>query len=210
MTMHSVSIDELPVLFNRTKPLITLPKLTVKDGSLTSIKEYEAVAMLTQLQQPKKVFEIGTFEGVTAWVLALNAPRAQVYTLNLPPGNKPSTRYQLGKLNERYVKDKGKLAFDDTKEAKRITQVFGDSARFDFGPFKSHIDFFFVDGAHTYAYTKNDSQKAFETVSKDGLILWHDYNPSYWKGTVKCLDELAQKHDLYHIKDTCLVFWKKF
>src|SRR5688572_13334595 len=53
-----------------------------------SIEEYKLLGSMCQLQRPKRIFEFGTFEGYSALALALNAPQAQVFTLDLPKGER--------------------------------------------------------------------------------------------------------------------------
>ena len=36
------------------------------------------------------------------------------------------------------------------------------------------MDFIFVDGAHSYDYVKNDSQKAWQMLRSGGIVAWHD------------------------------------
>ena len=39
------------------------------------------------------------------------------------------------------------------------------------------MDLIFIDGGHTYELIKNDSELAFQMISKNGIIFWHDYDP---------------------------------
>lgn len=207
MALLEIELDDIEDLFHKVSNPRLPKKITIKDGYLTSRREYQAMATLCNIVAPKKIFEIGTFQGYSSLILAMNAPKARIYTLDLPKGG-PKTRFSLGRSNAAYVGYAGRLAFEGTKYAPKITCLHGDSASFDFSPFKEDIDFVFVDGAHTYQYTKNDTRKALSILKEDGVIVWHDYNPYYWLGTVRSLDELAKKRELYHIKGTYLVFMK--
>mgnify|MGYP004002273391 FL=1 len=201
--MNKIRLDQVKKLFNSNAKFKLPDKIKIKDGYLTSKKEYKALALLTSLKNPKKVFEIGTFEGLSTHIIALNSI---IYTLDLPI-SETKTKYNLGKLNKVYTGYEGELYFKGEKSESRIRCLKGDSAIFDFTKFKNKINFVFVDGAHTYKYTKNDTEKAFFMLKKEGVILWHDYNPSYWPETVRFLDELATKKELYHIEGTYLVFY---
>jgi len=207
--MKEITLEKLGELFNK-EPSLNLPKeIAIKDGYLTSRKEYEALATLCNLKEPKTIFEIGTFEGTSTLILAMNAKAdSTIYTLDLP-NSKTDTKFDIGELNKTYTGFKGKLAFEGTKYSTKINPLKGDSATFDFSKYKDNIDFVFVDGAHTYDYTKNDTEKALSMIRGDGIILWHDYNPSYWPDTVRFLDDLAKKKELFHVKDTYLVFMIK-
>lgn len=169
------------------------------------IREHQVYRPHDLLANPKKIFEIGTFQGYTSLILAMNAPKAHVYTLDLPK-DYGKTKFRLGRFNLSYVGYSGRMAFQGTRYAPRITRLYGDSAVFKFSPFKDAIDFVFIDGAHTYQYTKNDTRKVRSMSRDGGMVAWHDYNPDYWPGTVRFLDGLAKKRQLFHIKDTSLVF----
>lgn len=80
---------------------------------------------------------------------------------------------------------------------KKIIQLYGDSARFDFRDFYDLLDFVFVDGAHSYEYAKFDSETAFKLIDSRGFILWHDYGS--WPRVITALEELYNKGlDLRH------------
>jgi predicted O-methyltransferase YrrM len=89
----------------------------------------------------------------------------------------------------------------------KITQLYGDSATFDFSFFWGSIDFVFVDGSHSYEYVLNDSRVALRLLKKNGgIIVWHDYDS--WEGVTRALDELFVKapefNSLVRFKGTSL------
>ena len=57
---------------------------------------------------------------------------------------------------------------------------------------------------------KNDSEKSFEMINKNGIILWHDYVPGKTsaKDVVKYIHEISKEKKLYNIKGTSLVYFK--
>ncbi|MFH1803201.1 MAG: transposase [archaeon] len=90
--------------------------------------------------------------------------------VDLPRGDVPELRYGVDSMNMKHIKKRGKVLFKDTVWEKKIKRLFGDSAAFDFKPFRRKIDFVFVDGCHTYDYMKNDTKTAFSILSKGGVI----------------------------------------
>jgi len=79
--------------------------------------------------------------------------------------------------------------FLGTDAARKITQLFGDSATFDFSPYRAEL--IFVDASHAYDYVRNDSAKALALLADSrGVIVWHDYGE--WPGVTRALDELAK------------------
>jgi hypothetical protein len=100
-----------------------------------------------------EVIEIGTFDGRTTINLAINAPAANpIFTLDLLPLQ--PTRFQLESGEMRYVeKPLPGVRFRQCREsltssAQRITQLFGDSATFDWSRHYGKAGLVFVDGSH--------------------------------------------------------------
>ena len=162
-----------------------------RDGNV-SLYELFVINALVAQQAPLRIFEFGTFNGRTTLNLAANSPAAaRVFTLDLPRGQ--DTAHALQPLEEKYAdKPSSGDVFMGRPEAAKITQLYGDSARFDFAPYFDTIDFVFVDASHAYDYVLNDSRIAFRLLRKgNGTILWHDYGRTqWWPGVTKALHEL--------------------
>jgi len=58
--------------------------LTYADGSL-GIQDKVALMSLLRDREPEVILEIGTYNGATTRLIALNLPRAKIHTLDLPP-----------------------------------------------------------------------------------------------------------------------------
>ena len=143
-----------------------------------SVLEFSCLVILMRRARAKRVFEFGTYMGVSTTQLALNLPSdGTFYTLDLPEDSN-GTRLQITDPDERAIsveKGKGGLIPADLK--KRITFVRQDSASFDEAPLADSIDFVFIDGAHSYEYVKNDSEKGWRMLRRGGVIAWHDFRP---------------------------------
>ena len=178
-------------------------------GNVTPL-ELIVINQLVRACKPTAIFEIGTFDGRTTLNLAANAPPdAIVYTLDLPESEVGSTGLAIALGDERYIKKEasGSLLRGTTYERK-VRQLLGDSAKFDFSPYRGKMDFVFVDGAHSYDYVVNDSLRALEMLKGGrGVILWHDYGD--WDGVTNALNELGTHHTnfqgMMHIAGTTLV-----
>jgi hypothetical protein len=167
------------------------------------------------------VVEIGTFDGRTTLNLALNTPaQTPVFTLDLPPDD--AAAFALAPGERQYV-DKPRpgarfraCARPWAEAARRITQLHGDSATFDWTPYEGRAGLVFVDGSHAYDYVRKDSETAMRLVAGEGangsgagrMVLWHDYGR--WDGVTRALDELEaeRKLGLRHLRGTSLVFWR--
>ncbi|MBA3889044.1 MAG: class I SAM-dependent methyltransferase [Gemmatimonadaceae bacterium] len=182
-TLPTVGPDEL----TSDGTPISLFGLEPRDGNV-SLLEVTVLSRLVREHAPMAIFEIGTFDGRTTLNLAANAPDdAVVYTLDLP-ANKP-TAYALAPADYHFVnKPASGARLAGTPYAARVTQLYGDSATFDFSPYRA--EFVFVDGSHAYEYVMSDSMRALELVgSGPGVIVWHDY--AGWDGVTRALHELA-------------------
>ncbi len=145
------------------------------EGLATSLEELAYLALVTRLEQPRTIFEIGTFRGRTALNFALNSPEdCAVYTLDLPPETHPSG--DLAPADRRLAEASAPGAdFAGKEEARKITQLLGDSLVFDFTPYEGRMDLVFVDGAHHYDAARSDSENALRMARPGGLVVWHDF-----------------------------------
>lgn len=172
---------------------IVLPEPVANDGNV-SLLELLILARLVRELRPRRLFEIGTFDGRTTLALATNAPDdAQIYTLDLPAES--STALAIERSERAFVdKPVSGARFIGTDAARKITQLFGDSATFDFSPY--HADLIFVDASHAYEYVLNDSARALTMLGDSrGVIVWHDYGE--WPGVTRALDELARSDERF-------------
>src|SRR5271157_3521847 len=133
------------------------------DGSL-NLHDQMALMTLVCDRRPSLVFEIGTYNGITTRLIALNAPQAKVHTLDLPQSvsdeqlrqsDLPKDDFHLiamRRVGEAFLSDPG---------ITNITQHFGDSQTWDFSPVRG-ADFLFIDGSHTYPYIRSDTVRCAE------------------------------------------------
>jgi len=168
-----------------------------------------AVAVTTGDQ----IVEIGTFDGRTTLNFAVNAPlRLAIFTLDLPPH--AASKFELAAGERAYVEKprSGRHFAEPRREfaaaASRITQLYGDSATFDWSAHIGHAGLVFVDGSHAYEYVVADSETARALAAPGGFVFWHDYG--VWDGVTRALEELDAKArlGLRHIRGTSLVVWR--
>ncbi|MBV9008319.1 MAG: class I SAM-dependent methyltransferase [Verrucomicrobia bacterium] len=210
--------------WNRSRPL--LPQIDPTEllkNSLTlniqnarsrsgnvSLAELVVLAGIVGAHGIRRIFEFGTFDGrTTRNFAAAIPPEGHVFTLDLPRRMLTSTAFSLAHDEAQYAdKEVIGACFVGTPEAARITQLLGDSAKFDFSPYCNSMDLVFVDGSHAYEYVLSDSRNAFELLaSHKGWILWHDYG-GHWPELTRALNYLSL-HDqrfqgMQHIAGTTL------
>jgi hypothetical protein len=191
------------------KEVIEVGQVLPWEGSSISAFEVINLAAIIQHLKPQRVFEIGTSKGVTAYNLALNLPEGgQLLTLDLPPateaGAEISTKFDVTASDTKMIfADRVNRRFLGTSVESRITQLYGDSAAFDYSPYEKSCDVVFVDGSHAYEYVKSDTDSALRIVKSGGWIIWHDYNDGFfWPEVRRYLKEVSGSMKIYRIKGT--------
>jgi predicted O-methyltransferase YrrM len=159
-------------------------------------KDVLYLALICRVLQPRTVFEIGTLYGYTALLFALNSPPdATVYTLDLPADADFALRTTISDVTTRVAHHKAeRLLFDGHSQEYKIRPLQGDSARFDFTPWKGSIDLFFIDGSHSYDYVRSDTERALHCCRPASVIVWHDYGRWGVNGVSKYLHELSRRY----------------
>jgi hypothetical protein len=165
-------------------------------GSMT-ITEISSVCHLVVARRPRKVLEIGSFKGLTTLNIAMNAPEAEIHTLDLPPGFDPAdTTFENNDVN--IIRGRGFYYYDERAEAPRVHQHYGDTATFDYDRIGRGVDFCVIDAAHSYEYVRNDTAKILPLMTEGSLMLWHDYGrndflaePEDAWGVTRFLHEIA-------------------
>lgn len=169
--------------------------LRMGENGLFAAQESSFLTMqLAAMLKPQQVFEIGTSQGRTTALLAMNTPpTTRVITLDLPPEMAAPSGASDLHLIELARKELG-IAFRGTNWASRITQLTGDSATFDFSPYYDEMDLVTVDGSHTYRFVRSDSLNAFRMIRPGGVILWHDFESMRSEyGVSRFVDELRRE-----------------
>lgn len=169
--------------------------------------EAYVLAAITQILAPQRVFEIGTFTGGGTCLMVEHAPSTcRVFTLDLPPGNRELRLSGIAADPPLTEDTRIGERFRTSKYAPQITQLYGDSATFDFSPYYGEIDFVFIDGAHSADYVRNDTKIAMELLSARGAIIWDDCSIAY-PDVVKVLDDFAREYQIYRITGTRFAFY---
>jgi len=197
----------LPALDERVRKLVGSGEELVLPPSPWSApgnQSYSGLAFLVELGRfvaARRVFEIGTYNGATAWCLARNLGAAEVHTLDLPVESEPTLELGVSDASNRVSFER--RAYEVLPLATgRVVQHWGDSATFDFAPWRGSIDLVYVDGAHSRQYVRADSATALDLVRDSGAVVWDDY----WrriKGVQAILDELPVP--LFRVPGTRLV-----
>jgi predicted O-methyltransferase YrrM len=157
---------------------LDLPTLTLgmfpRTHASQSVLETVCLNLLMKKARARSIFEFGTYKGVSITQLALNLPEdAEIRTLDLP--DQSEIELKISDPDElKIAREVGKGSLVPERLRSRIQFLKQDSAKFDPKPFAGKVDFVFVDGAHSYDYVKNDSEKGWAMLRSGGIIAWHD------------------------------------
>lgn len=189
------------------------------DKNVARSLEVLILSTLVQYFKPKTIFEIGTYTGFTTLHFAQNSKEDTViYTLDLPPnyGQEKLTHDKLEKYSyddhlvvELSTRGIDNRVFHKNPLRKKIIEIYGDSMRHDFNPYKGKMDFIFIDGCHAYDYIKSDTENAFKMLSENGVIVWHDYDYIIHRDVFKYLNSLVKDYRIYSIPNTRFAIYGK-
>ena len=213
-----VRLDEFHEVFAQTGPGFN-PETEVSfiGGGVTGGTScFESWVLSVLAKQATSLFEFGTCTGKTTYLWAKNSPaEARIITLTL--GKNQHADY-LAAREDNLLATRTALAesafdrfiYSGTPVEHKITQLFGDSKRFDETPYLKQCDLIFIDGSHAYSYVKNDTEKALRMLKEGGLLLWHDYRYRNveTRGVRRYLDELSETLPLIRLSETCFVAYR--
>jgi Methyltransferase domain len=170
-----------------------------------------SLCLICQIIKPKIVFEIGTMWGYTSFHFALNTPDdTMIHTLDLPQNKNVGLKLKTTITDDIHIKSHSRseqYCFENSDVASKIKCLFSDSADFDFSPFYNKVDFFFIDGAHSYEYVRSDTLNALKCCHPGSVIAWHDFGRVGVNGVTEFLLVLAKEgYDIYAIPGGSLAF----
>jgi predicted O-methyltransferase YrrM len=176
---------ELPELFPDTHGMIVTMEVGYNYWNISPLELY-LLSCIAISCKPRKIFEIGTYDGATSLQLAKCCPNSQVFTLDLMP--KSGDHYKIGSR------------FASTPYRSQIVQLYGDSTKFDYSPYFKQMDLIFIDGCHDSDAVLMDSRNALKMVSTGGMIVWDDY--LNFRGVKRAVEELAKTYPIKHLART--------
>ncbi len=173
----------------------------------TSATERVVMAQLIKYFKPAIIVEVGTQRGATTRLFLDNMDSsAKIFTIDLPLEKSPSAHGHT-KVPSAGC---GVIGCDYKSHplARNVTQIFGDSFQEKtWTGIPRQVDFAFIDAAHSYEAVKNDTEKLWPKLTKDAVVVWHDYTQgqSREREVGKYLRELMKRReDIFVCDETSL------
>lgn len=148
-----------------------------KARGMTNVKDYETLAAIALHYRPRRIFEIGTYLGVTSDFFLSLLPECEVVSIAY-------TRPLLSLLGPHYNNSELKRDEIGTEVAgvrrSRFTQLYGDSHKLQRQSLirtYGYFDLVFIDGDHSSQGVSLDTELAKSLITPSGVICWHDANP---------------------------------
>ena len=187
---------------------VTLPGPQTELGDVGSHTFYYTLGSLVRALQPKIILEFGTYLGVSAYTMALNAPQScRLYTVDLPDAAQAGPSHALNRIDQGHIHtSRGRVgqAFLGTPQETLITQIRADSLSLQIKDHLAQADLILVDGGHSTPIVTRDTENAFSVLASKGVIVWDDYFHLY-PDVVNYLNQLSQRHSLRRISGTNFV-----
>jgi predicted O-methyltransferase YrrM len=156
-----------------------------------NVGEMELLVSMARTVTAHSMLEIGCRDGRTAKLMLHNVPTLERYVgIDVEPGYVPQLFCQAGEM----VEHPGALVLDDPL-FELVLRPRGslDLTAADF-PLR-RFDVCYIDGDHSAAAVKHDTELALGVTRDSGLIVWHDYGNAAVEvsGVLEALD-LPIKH----------------
>lgn len=183
-------VQELKNVFGWTAdPLLDDPGILdfrfVEDVNRRRVRDAESLATVVRNINPAACLDIGTGLGHSAALMAVNAPTARLYTVNVSPedfgaaGTLTTVKLEKPQIGSYYRE----------RNLRNITQILANTAHWE--PDIGCIDVAFIDGSHDCDFVINDTLKVLARMRPGSFVLWHDFN-------------LSLIHNYPWIKSVCL------
>jgi hypothetical protein len=180
----------------------------VTDVNERRFRDAESIGTVVCNTRPKTCVDIGTAEGHSAALMAVNAPQAQIYTINIPPEEIYSGAG--GKLTTIALERERIGVYYRQRGLSNITQILANTACWK--PDIGVIDIAYVDGSHDASFVYNDTLKVMKSMQPGSFVLWHDFNLDlvekyYWiaavcKGVETLWEDGFLKGQIFHVRDS--------
>ena len=171
------NVEELRKVFGwKLEPVLDDPSIyefeSLVDVNLRRVRDAECIGTVVRNAAPSVCLDIGTAKGHSAALIAVNAPRARVFTVNIPPEDVHSGRG--GVLTTAAFGREEIGSYYRERGLANVEQILANTAKWE--PDIGTIDVALVDGCHDTDFVYNDSRKVLRHMRPGSFLLWHDFN----------------------------------
>lgn len=171
------NVSELRKVFGwQMEPILDDPAIYefayVEDVNQRRLRDAECLATVVRNVRPSVCVDVGTSTGHSAAWMAVNAPDAQIFTVNISP---EEIRDEKGGRLTTVALERDQIgSYFRGRELKNITQLIVNTAEWE--PSVGIIDVAFVDACHDSQFVYDDTRKLLKHMKAGSFILWHDFN----------------------------------
>ncbi len=168
----------------------------------------QVIGAVVKNTNPGICLDIGTAEGHSAALMAVNAPQAMIHTINIPPEEILSGE---GGVFTTIAMERDRIgSYYREQGLGNIVQILANTAKWE--PKIGTIDVAFIDGCHDAEFVFNDTKKVLSRAKSGSFILWHDFNLELWnkyawihdacKGVEMLLEQGLISGNIFHVRDS--------
>lgn len=180
----------------------------IEDVNERRVRDAEAIGIVVRNTKPAVCVDIGTGEGHSAALMAVNAPQAKVLTINIPP--EEILAGEGGKFTTVALERERIGSYFRERDLRNVTQIMVNSMLWE--PDEVTIDVAFVDGCHDTQFVYDDTCKLLAQMEPGSFVLWHDFDltmtgkyewvHSVCSGVQRLLADGWLRGPLLHIRDS--------
>lgn len=217
--VHSIKLRnllELRASENEVKIIKTMyPPIEI--GSITLVDQITLLSLI-ELVNPKRILEIGTYQGYSTRLFVENSDAKEIITVDLPRfsstvGNEVDYEKILhdGDYNDDYLRSVQNttgakyLNELDLAHLQRVKLIKCDSTQLDFHEQVGTIEFAFIDGGHSYDIVKHDTINVISQI-KSGVVVWHDYASSIHSDVTRFIGEHSASNQIFYVQGGLCAF----
>jgi predicted O-methyltransferase YrrM len=170
-------INELRKVFGwQLEPILDDPTIYefdyLEDVNQRRLRDAECLATVVRNVRPSVCVDIGTSTGHSAARMAVNAPDAEIFTLNIAPEELRDGKG--GRLTTVAIERDRLGSYYRERKLQNITQLIVNTTEWE--PKIGVIDVAFIDGCHDSKFVFDDARKVLKYMKAGSILLWHDFN----------------------------------
>jgi predicted O-methyltransferase YrrM len=144
----------------------------VEDANQRRLRDAECLATVVRNVRPSVCVDIGTSTGHSAACMAVNAPDAEIVTVNIAPEEIRDGKG--GSLTTVALEPCQVGSYYRERKLTNITQLIVNTK--DWEPTTGVVDVAFIDGCHDSKFVYDDTLKVLKYMKAGSFLLWHDFN----------------------------------